>query len=198
MNFLKRIKALVYMAVCSAAGAVIMMIALNLVSAEKCMDVIGIVTSTPLYQMTALVLGALIILIGVSMPYRLEKKIRKGRAISFQNPDGEVTISLSAVEDYVHKIAKSITGIKDVKSRVNAGKKGINVVTDVSIAASANIPEVTERIQMEVKNKVQSMLGVEEGVNIRLNIKKIAKGPKTAEGLQKEDVPAAQENVPYR
>ncbi|MBU1083854.1 MAG: alkaline shock response membrane anchor protein AmaP, partial [Candidatus Omnitrophica bacterium] len=160
--------------------------------------VIGIVTSTPLYQMTALVLGALIILIGVSMPYRLEKKIRKGRAISFQNPDGEVTISLSAVEDYVHKIAKSITGIKDVKSRVNAGKKGINVVTDVSIAASANIPEVTERIQMEVKNKVQSMLGVEEGVNIRLNIKKIAKGPKTAEGLQKEDVPAAQENVPYR
>ena len=112
----------------------------------------------------------------VIVPYRVGKKLNKNKTVSFQNPDGEVTVSLSAIEEYVKKIAKSINGIKDVKSDVNIKKKGININTEVSILSGVNIPEVTERIQMEVKNRVQSMLGVDENVNITMHVKKISKG----------------------
>ncbi|MCK5450822.1 MAG: alkaline shock response membrane anchor protein AmaP, partial [Candidatus Omnitrophica bacterium] len=155
------------------------------------------INSNSVYQTSVIVCGVLFILIGLLGPYNALKKMKAARVISFQNPDGEVTVSLSAVEEYINKIAKTIMDIKEVKPRVSVNKKGINIITEVSISASANIPEVTERIQMEVRNRVQDMLGVEEKINMKMHIKKIAKGPKYS-GAPSEDVPSQGEHVPYR
>lgn len=198
MNFLKRVTMIVYMLLLLSVGAVLVLLSLNILVAAKLIETVNVIVQNPAYQITGTVIGVIIMLIGVIAPYRLEKRIKRNRFISFQNPDGEVTISLSAVEDYIHKIAKSIPGIKDVRSHVSSGKKGINVITDVSISASTNIPEVTERIQMEVKNKVQSMLGIEESINIRMNIKKIAKGSKVDELPKVVEKPNPADQVPYR
>ncbi|MFH1837507.1 MAG: alkaline shock response membrane anchor protein AmaP [Candidatus Omnitrophota bacterium] len=178
MNLIKRLIALAYMVLMVSLGGGLILLALNMLTAEQLMEGISIISGTYRYQITAIAAGTVIILLGVLTPFRLEKRLRKSRFISFSNPDGEVTISLSAVEEYVYKIAKNIKGIKDVRSHVDSRKGVINVVTDVSISATANIPEVTERIQMEVKNKIQSMLGVEEGINVKMNIKRIAKSRK--------------------
>ncbi|GAF78637.1 unnamed protein product, partial [marine sediment metagenome] len=61
--------------------------------------------------------------------------------MTFQNPDGEVTVSIPAIEDYVRKIANDMHDVKDVRAHVSVSKRGINVVTAVSINAGANIPD---------------------------------------------------------
>ena len=198
MNFIKRLSMLVYMFLMFVSGALFLAISSGMISTEYMAETVSVINTTIGYQVAIGVAGALLIVIGIIAPYRLEKKIKKNRKISFQNPDGEVTVSLLAVEDYIRKIAKSISGIKDVRAHVEISKKGIDVIIGVSTSATANIPEVTERIQMEVKNKVQGMLGVEENVNVKMHITKIAKGAYHAEGHLEGDIPSPSQVPPFR
>lgn len=198
MNFIKRLGMLVYMFLMLASGALFLAVSFGMISTEYMAEVVSIINTTVSYQIAVAVAGVVLIAIGIIAPYRLEKKIKKNRKISFQNPDGEVTVSLLAIEDYIRKIAKSIPGIKDVRSHVEISKKGIDVIIGVSTLAAANIPEVTERIQMEVKNRVQGMLGAEENVNVKMHITKIARGSYHAEGQIEGDIPPLSQVPPFR
>ena len=126
--------------------------------------------------------------------------MKKGRIITFQNPDGEVTVAISAIEDYIRKIADDMPDVKDVRSHVNMNKKGINVTSAVSIHAGANIPEVMEGIQVAVKNNVQGMLGIEEPINITMHISKIIGTPPADAYVPEEEAPQEEEpqQVPFR
>lgn len=194
MNFFKRIGAFILALVMLAAGALFFAIAFNLISSDIIVELLSNLGQDMRYQIALGLIGAFFMLIGVIYPYRVGKRLKKDRVISFQNPDGEVTVSLSAIEEYIRKIAKGIPGIKDVRSHVDISKKGIDIVTAVSLTAGSNIPEVTERIQMEVRSKVQGMLGVEEKINIKMHISKIMRG--VGEDLPTEDV-AEEAHVPF-
>ncbi|MFH1846710.1 MAG: alkaline shock response membrane anchor protein AmaP [Candidatus Omnitrophota bacterium] len=197
MNFFKRLSAVFYMAVMVGTGALFLAVALNLIVPEFWLEIINSISANFSYQAAAAVIGFLFVILGIVYPYRMEKRIKKNRIVAFQNPDGEVTVSLSAIEDYVRKIAKNILGIKDLRSRVDINKRGINIITDVSMFSGANIPEVTEKIQMEVRNKVQSMLGIEKKINIKMHIRKIESKTEPSSGAMNEEMTGAM-NVPYR
>ncbi|MFH1309402.1 MAG: alkaline shock response membrane anchor protein AmaP [Candidatus Omnitrophota bacterium] len=197
MNFFKRFVVFIYALLMVGVGAIFFLVGLNLILPEQWLEIVGVVNSTMSFQMTFLVIGVIFTIIGLMAPYRLEKTIQKKRIVAFQNPDGEVTVSISAIEEYIRKIAKNISGIKDIRSRVFITRKGINIVTDVSMIAGANIPQITERIQMEVKNKVQVMLGVEEKISVKIHIKRIAKSETQGDELgQSENFSSSA--IPYR
>ena len=197
MNFIKRLGVVIYMLLMLGAGALLLLISLNVLSPERWVELLETATGGVGYCVAVGVIGGLFVIIGIAAPYRLEKRLKKNRVIAFQNPDGEVTVSLSAIEEYIRKIAKGISGIKDVSSRVDISKKGIDIVTGVTISATANIPEVTERIQGEVKNKVRGMLGVEENINMKMHIKRIIRGVREAEGAVGGE-PSGAEQIPFR
>ena len=194
MNFFKRLAMLVYMLLMVVTGAIFLVVALNVFSSDQIAGWLGVVEGASGYQITLGVIGCLFVLIGLIAPCRLERRLKKNRVIAFRNPDGDVQVSLSAIEEYIRKIAKGIPGIKDVSSRVDISRKGIDITTGVSISASANIPEITEKIQSEVKSRVHSMLGVEEAINMTMHIKKISRG---ADERPAEGIPGGG-NIPYR
>ena len=195
MIFFKKLGVLIYAILLASAGALFALVAAGLISAEQCSGTVNALVAN-LYAKSAVgCVGGLFILIGVTAPFRVARQLQSSRIIAFQNPDGEVTISLSAIEEYIRKIAGSMDEIRDVRSRVNTSRKGINIVCDVAILPGANIPEVTEKMQIAVKNKLSGMIGVEEKINIKMNINKIAKGAVEPEGTPAEEpVP----HVPFR
>ncbi|MFC1644390.1 alkaline shock response membrane anchor protein AmaP [Candidatus Omnitrophota bacterium] len=195
MNFFKRLGALIYMLMMLGAGAIALAVSLNVLTVERWTETFKIINETSSYQITLTVIGGLFVLIGIIAPFRLHKRLKGSRVVAFQNPDGEVTVSLAAIEEYIRKIAKGIPGIKDVRPRVDISKKGIDVIIRVSLSSGANIPEVTERLQLEVRNKVQNMLGVEEKINVRLHINRFIKGAQQEGGA--EDSPGTA-HVPFR
>ncbi|MEA3489306.1 MAG: alkaline shock response membrane anchor protein AmaP [Candidatus Omnitrophota bacterium] len=197
MCFFKKIGILIYMMLMLGAGALFLIVSLNVLPQDQWMDLLSLASGSFSCQILLGIVGGIFVVIGIISPIRLAKKLEKSRTVSFQNPDGEVTVSLSAIEDYIRKIAKGISGIKDVRPHVSISKKGINVITAVSISAAANIPEVTEKIQMQVKNRVQGMLGVEENINVKLHISKIMSGAHRDEGAMDEDMTGAAQ-VPFR
>jgi len=196
VNLLKRFCAVVYMLLMAAVGAVFIVLGLKICDPELCLELFDKITATMSGQIVFTVIGGIFLVTGAVLTYRMEKALRKKRTVAFQNSDGEVMVSISAIEDYVRKIAKNIPEIRDIKSSVDVSRKGINIVAAVSISAGTNIPLITEKIQMEVKNKIQVMLGVEEKMNIKIFVRKIARQDAQNEREKMEEMSSSA--IPYR
>lgn len=121
--------------------------------------------------------GGLILLNWVILQLTIAK-IQRQKTIAFDNPDGRVTVSLSAIEDFIRKVAGEISPVKDLRADVVAGKGRILVRARVTLWSEAQIPQVTERIQSLVKTRVQEMLsGIEEPILVRVHVAKIVQRP---------------------
>lgn len=102
-------------------------------------------------------------------------KLQRQKTIAFDNPDGQVTVSLAAIEDMIRKSTQELPDVKEIRSDVVARKGGILARVRVTLWSEARIPEVTERIQSVVRSRVQEMLsGVEEPVQVKVHVAKIA------------------------
>ena len=102
-------------------------------------------------------------------------KLQRQKTIAFENPDGQVTVSLSAIEDFIRRSARELPEVKELRSDVIAGKGRIQVRARVTLWSEAHIPEVSERIQGLIKSRVQEMLsGIEEPVLVKVHVAKIA------------------------
>ena len=126
-------------------------------------------------------MGILVVLIGVSIIKITIGRLQREKTIAYENPEGQVIISLSAIEDFIKRIVRQIIEIKDLRCNVIATKKGINISAKVTLWSDANIPDVTEKIQSLIKSRVQEMLGIEETIVVSVHITKIAhkEAPKT-------------------
>jgi uncharacterized alkaline shock family protein YloU len=143
--------------------------------------------------------GCLLIFISIMVVQITVGILHKEKTIAFENPDGRVTISLTAIEDFIKRSMKQLPEIKESRPSVRAGKKGITIMNRVVLFSDANIPDTTEKIQGMVKTRVQEMLGVEEPVDIQVNVIKIVhKEDKTREFKKPEDkVPPFRGTIEY-
>ena len=116
--------------------------------------------------------------------------LQREKTIAFENPSGQVTISLSAIEDFIRRTSDHLPEVKELRANVTANKKGINIINRAVIYSDSNIPEVTEKIQSMLKNKIQEMLGIEEAINIKIHIAKIVpadSADRNAKGRTRDD-----------
>ena len=126
-------------------------------------------------RLASFLTGGGLILLNLVIVQLTVAKFQRQKTIAFENPDGQVTISLSAIEDFVRRVAEELPQVKDLRSDVVAGKGKILVRARVTLWSEAHIPEVTERVQSLVKTRVQEMLsGIEEPVTVRVHVAKIA------------------------
>ncbi|MCK4852274.1 MAG: hypothetical protein KAS86_04085, partial [Candidatus Omnitrophica bacterium] len=98
MRFLKKIGMMVYMILMLAAGSLVFFISLDIVPVEQCAGALNILHGSMGWQIVMWAVSAIFIITGIITPIRVARTIRSGRMIKFQNPDGEVTISISAIE----------------------------------------------------------------------------------------------------
>lgn len=190
LRILNKIFSILYMLVFVLAGLMVLLFSWGIVPVELCSDFLGKMSFDVLHQSIGSFIALFFILTGFLVPINVSRKLRNKRVVAFKNPDGEVTISLSAIEEYIKRVATNISEIENVRSKVAMGKRGININSDVTITSGANIPEITEIIQSQVRQRLQNMLGVEERINVKMHVRKIGKSPAD------EDSEARQ--VPYR
>jgi len=129
--------------------------------------------------------GLLLILISFSFAQIILGKFQRERTIAFTTSSGQVTISLSAVEDLIRRLAGIMPEVKELRPNVVANKKGIIVEMRVVLRSEANIPELTSRLQDITKSKIQEVLGVDEQIIIRIHVAKITHDEK--DGRRKKD-----------
>src|SRR5512142_2936950 len=75
----------------------------------------------------------------------------KERLITFDNPLGRVTISLSALEDLIRNLATRSPHVKEIKPHILSGRKGLAVDIRLVLTPGANIPQLTADLQETIK-----------------------------------------------
>jgi uncharacterized alkaline shock family protein YloU len=187
MRILSGLTLFFYTLIFLLVGALLIVISLDLIPREIIVDNLTMVYETPNVRLALGITGLLIILISFTVVNITMGKIQREKTIAFENPDGQVTISLSAIEDFIKRALKQLPEVKELRPSVKAGKKGIQIVNRVTLFSDINIPETTEKIQNIVKSRVQDMLGVDEPISIRVHVVKIAHKEEHAREPKKDD-----------
>ena len=112
------------------------------------------------------------------MSYLLARLIygrrRKERTIAFENPTGEVTVSLSALEDLIKRVIVQMPEIREIRPYMIATRKGLEVDIKLILRHEVNIPDLTARFGDLVRRKIEEAVGMEGKINIRIHVTKIS------------------------
>jgi len=165
---------LFYAIVIILAGIGLIVFALNLFQPQSINNLINLAQSSMNSRIVVGLSGLLLILVSFSFARLILGQLQREKTIAFETASGEVTIALSAVEDLIRRLAGVIPEIKELKPDVIAGKNGISVDLRVILKKEANIPELTSRLQDMTRSKIQEVLGIEEQINVKIHIAKIA------------------------
>ena len=150
---------------------------------------VGLAVIAP-YFLSQLITGSIVNALLFISAQIILGKFQREKTIAFTTSSGQVTISLSAVEDLIRRLAGIIPEVKELRPNVVANKKGIIVEMRVVLRSEANIPELTSRLQDLTRSKIQEVLGVDEQIIIRIHVAKIThdeKDPRRKKDFEKED-----------
>jgi uncharacterized alkaline shock family protein YloU len=178
-------------------GGILIAMALNLFSAQDFFELLQQTLAIQNLQWFIAGMGVFLIIVSLFIAQVSLGKMQREKTIAFNNPNGQVTVSLSAIEDFIRRLSSDMTEIKDLRSNVIAGKKGIEINARISLWADSNIPQITENIQEIIKNRIQEMLGIEESIVVKVHVGKILK--KETKRLSKRQKEETEEKVvPFR
>ena len=183
---------LIYTLLFSVAGAILIAMAIRPESLRSAIDLIRSTSFTTNVKVGLSVTGLLLILINILIVQLSIGKLQRQKIIAFENPGGQVTLSLSAVEDYIKKITDRMTEIKEIKSTIYARKSGVEVITRAALYSGVNIPEITEKVQAMIRSHLQEMLGLDETITVKVHVARIVERDKKSEakGASKEITPS--------
>lgn len=198
MRFFGGLTLFFYTLIILMVGGLFIVIAANIIPLTYIIETLGTIYSNTDVRLILGVTGGLLIFIAIMIVQITVGIIKKEKTIAFENPDGQVTISLTAIEDFIKRAMKQLPEVKESRPNVKASKKGITIVNRVVLFSDVNIPETTEKIQNIVKSRVQDMLGVEEPVEIQINVVKIAHKEERAKDVKKDDkIPPFRGTIEY-
>jgi len=190
MRFFSVLGIVFYAAIIIGIGLAMIVFSLNLLLPQDINNLLILAQSSQNSRIIIGLSGALLILISFSFAQIILGKFQREKTIAFATSSGQVTISLSAVEDLIRRLSGVIPEVKELRPNVVANKKGILVDMRVVLRSEANIPELTSRLQDITKNKIQEVLGVEEQIIIRIHVAKIVhdeKDNRKKKDFEKED-----------
>ena len=96
------------------------------------------------------------------------------RTIAFENPNGGVTVSLTAIEDLIKRLIVQMPEVREIRPYMIATRKGLEVDIKLVLRHEANIPEMTARFQDLVRRKIEEAIGMEGKITIRVHVIKIS------------------------
>ncbi|GAI37569.1 unnamed protein product, partial [marine sediment metagenome] len=154
----------------AVAGGLLVALSFNLFTLQNLTDFLLLTLEGQNIRLIVGGIGLFSIIASICIAQIAFGKMQREKTIAFDNPNGQVTVSLAAIEDFIKRLSYGMAEIKDLRSNVIAGKKGIEINTRVSLWAEANIPETTESIQAIIKNHIQEMLGIEEPIVVKVHV----------------------------
>ncbi len=170
-----------YTMVFSIIGAVLIALSLNAQSIDSIINWVGYLFHTENARLGMALAGFLLVVINISIAQLSIGKLKKHKTIAFENPYGQVTLSLTAIEDEIKKLIYKMDEVKDVRPNIVAKKSGIEVTVKTVIYSDVNIPDITERMQGMIRSRLHEILGLEEKFSIKIHVAKIVQKGKTNE-----------------
>lgn len=173
---------------------VILGLAFNIVTPLMVFNILTEISRNPNSALILSLISALIILISISFTQSVIGKMQREKNIAFTTPSGEVSIALAALEDLIKRIVLQVPEVKSLRPDVIVGKKGFTVNLRLDLRSETSIPDLTERLQELVKNKIREILrGIDEPIVVKIHVAKIV----SAEEKKKNDSEPKEPTIPF-
>jgi len=199
MKILSGITRFLYMVVLLLLGASLIAVSLKVIPQEEVITTITQIYEQPNFRLAIGFAGLLVIAIFILIIQIAISKIEREKTLAFDNPDGRVTVSLTAIEDFMKRLGHEIPEIRELKPKVIATKKGVVVNARIVLYSDMSIPNMTEKIQSIIKNRVQDMLGIEEPIIVKVHIYKLLNKDELKKKKGKREAESEERAVPqYR
>lgn len=124
-------------------------------------------------RLTTGAIGAAFIIINLILLRSILAYRAGQRSIRFKTGDGPVSISLNAIETLVRSLLGQLPEIRDMRPSIFAGRRGVEVLIKTTLCANSSIPELTEKIQQQIKIKLQEALGQNKSIIVKVQVDKI-------------------------
>jgi len=134
---------------------------------------VNAIADAPDGKLYAGIAGALTLAATLLYLFLKVKDSQHDATIAFDNPDGEVCISMTAIEDFVIRVGREFSEIKTMEPKIKARKEGVDISLKVELWAGMNLPKMTESLQNLVKSQVQNILGIENVHSVEVMVHKI-------------------------
>jgi uncharacterized alkaline shock family protein YloU len=122
--------------------------------------------------------GGVIILISMLYLITFGPRRQKVRYISFDSDNGAVSISVSAVRDFIRKLGDEFGAVVGIDPKIRAEKDAISVDLDVKVQTGVRIPEFSQALQNRVREGMQDSLGIIEVKEVKVRIQEIVGTPR--------------------
>jgi uncharacterized alkaline shock family protein YloU len=147
--------------------------------------------------------GGVMLAVAVMLVVALIARVRRQDCISFDNPDGEVIIAITAIEEFIKRLARSFVEVRDISPTVVAVDGGVAIEARVALWDDQNIHAACERIQKAIRGQVQQFFGLANVHTVKVFIAKTVsrgdQGPRAAgaaPGMPVEEYPDEQAGEP--
>ncbi len=170
-----------YTLACLLLGAILIYLSLGLTSfAEVLESMEAYYEASQLNRFLIGLAGALLIIISVGFVFHLlGGLIRRERTLVFSAAGDQIKVSLAAIEDVVRRCGDQFLDVKDIRPRVAVKRRGLDIQNKVTFYAGVNIPEITERLQSLIKERLGKVFGIEDDIKVRIHVTKVVeKGQK--------------------
>ncbi len=101
------------------------------------------------------------------------EKRRTERTVVLQSPNGEIMVSLSAIEDFSRVVKNQVKGVKDIKGKVISTRKGLKVTAHVTLFSDRSVADVTQEVQEAIIQYIQFTLGIETEIKPTVVVSKV-------------------------
>lgn len=200
MKFLTRIAVLFFVTLIMFLSAFVIVFTYNLVSLQEVLDFITIVYYDEAVGMICAAYAGVLLFLNFVFYQVFTVNIHRDKTIAFDNPAGRVSVSLLAIEELTKRVISRIPEVREVKSRIQATKKGLQIKIRLILRAEGSIPEVTSKVQELVKKKIQDTIGLDDPIDIAIYVGKILpdQGKKKKEPKVEEPPKEPDPNVPFQ
>ena len=113
--------------------------------------------------------------------------------VAFDNPDGQVKVSRSAINELAQGAADAISEVAKCVTRIQTRGGRLNVELRIKMIAGSNLSEVSMNLQNRVKSSLRDSLGIEKLGSIEVRLTGFIGQNKSAYTLA-EPTPLAEES----
>lgn len=123
-------------------------------------------------------IGGIIVFLSLLYLVTFAPRRPKMRYISYESgDDGSVSISDSAVRDYIRKLSGEFGNIVSIEPKLRTEKNGISIDLNVKLVAGSRIPELSQALQSRVRESLREGLGIAEVTEVKVRIQEIVGEP---------------------
>lgn len=124
-------------------------------------DFIETLYSNSNYLIALAIVGIVLFLISLRFfIVSLSRSTVSSQSVDQRTEYGDIRISIETMENLALKAAMKVRGVKDLKARVKATDTGMDIVLRTVVDGEVSIPQLTEEIQISVKNYLEEITGI--------------------------------------